>query len=306
MNKMPIALLCLLTMTTGLFGQLTPVTNQYILSPQIINPAFTGNRGLLNFAAFYRQQWIGVDGAPQTGMLMADAPFHDSKLGLGIMIVNDKIGVTKETKFSTSYAYRISLGDGNLAFGLGAGIIATNTAWANLIVNDPGDENFLVSSRVFIVPEFSFGAYFSLRNYFVGASAPRLLGYKYNFDENKYTLKFEPGRYYYMFNTGYLVNINSSLRFLPSTLLAFSRGRDALFDLNAHLIFSDRVWVGGSFRNKRSIGGLLQVSINDQIKAACSYDFDIGRLRSFSNGSYEIMVRYEFRKKVKVISPLIF
>lgn len=56
-----------------LFGQLTPVTNQYILNPMTINPAYAGNRGGLSLAAFYRQQWVGLAGAPRTMSLQVDA-----------------------------------------------------------------------------------------------------------------------------------------------------------------------------------------------------------------------------------------
>ncbi len=72
--------------------------------------------------------------------LAADAPLLDAKLGLGLIITNDKLGVTKETQFHTTYAYKINMGDGNLSFGLGAGLITTNTAWSDLVVLDPGDE----------------------------------------------------------------------------------------------------------------------------------------------------------------------
>src|SRR5512140_1470222 len=104
----------------SLSGQLTPVTNQYVLNPLTINPAYAGNRGALNLAAFYRRQWVGIAKAPETMTLAMDAPLFSSKLGLGIIITNDKIGVTKATQFSSTYAYRIDTREGNLSFGLGA------------------------------------------------------------------------------------------------------------------------------------------------------------------------------------------
>ena len=166
----------------GLFGQLTPVTNQYILNPLTINPAYAGNRGALNIAAFYRRQWVGIPGAPETMTLAIDAPLLDSKLGLGLMITNDKIGVTRETNFSTYYAYKINMGEGNLSLGLGAGMIITNTAWSDLTVHDPGDEYYLLNSSVFVVPDFRFGVYYYNKNYFMGISIPKLLGNKFDFN----------------------------------------------------------------------------------------------------------------------------
>lgn len=66
--------LIFLLLPLSLAGQLTPVSNQYILNPLTINPSYAGNRGGLSVAAFYRRQWVGITGAPQTISLEVDAP----------------------------------------------------------------------------------------------------------------------------------------------------------------------------------------------------------------------------------------
>jgi type IX secretion system PorP/SprF family membrane protein len=296
----------LLLIPVSMAGQLAPVTSQYVLNPLSINPGFAGNRGALNIAAFYRRQWTGIPGAPETITLAADAPFLDSKLGLGFIITNDKIGVTKETHLMTNYSYKIGMNKGELSLGLGAGLIATNTAWSDLVVLEPGDENFLTDSRVFVVPDFSFGMYYTNQDFFAGLSVPKLLGYKFNFDKNKYTLQFNPAQYNFLINTGYVFNVSESVRLFPSTLLTVSPGEKVLLDLNGYVSFNDRIWAGASYRTKRSMGGLIQFAVNNQIRFAYTYDFDLGKLGHYSNGSHEIMVRYEFRYKVETVSPLNF
>lgn len=290
----------------SLAGQLSPVTSQYVLNPLTINPASAGNRGALNIAAFYRRQWVGITGSPETMTLAFDAPALDSKLGLGFIVENDKLGVTKETKFSTVYAYKMKLKGGNLSLGLGAGIITTNSAWSDLVVIDPGDENYLVNSKVFVVPDFSFGAYYSKQDYYIGMSIPNLLGYNFDFNKNKYTLKFNPGQYYYLFNGGYSFTLSPKVNFLPSTLISLSPGEKVLMDLNAYFSLYDRFWAGVSYRNKRSVGVMFQFAVNNQLRIAYTYDYDTGQLGHYSNGSHEIMLRYEFRYKVNVVNPLIF
>jgi type IX secretion system PorP/SprF family membrane protein len=293
-------------MPLSLAGQLTPVTSQYVLNPLSINPAYAGNRGALNIAAFYRRQWTGITGAPETMTLAADAPFLDSKLGLGFIITNDKIGVTKETHFITNYSYKISMDKGILSLGLGAGLITTNTSWSNLVVLDPGDENFLSDSRVYVVPDFSFGVYYSGQNYFAGLSIPKLLGNKFDLNKNKYTILFNPGQYNYLLNAGYVYSLSQKIKLFPSTLVTISQGEKVLVDLNAYVSLNDRIWGGVSYRNKRSVGALFQIAVNNQIRVAYTYDFDLGTLGHYSNGSHEIMLRYEFHYKVDAISPLNF
>jgi len=299
--------LIFLLMPLSLAGQLSPVTNQYILNPLTINPSYAGNRGGLSVAAFYRKQWTGITGAPQTISLEVDAPVLSSKLGLGLTIVNDKIGVTKSTQFMTDYSYKINIGDeGHLSLGLGAGLMTTNTAWSELVVLDPGDEYYLIDSKVFVVPDFSFGTYYYVKNYFVGFSIPKLLGYKFNFDKNKYSLHVKPENYYYVLNTGYMVSLGTRTKFFPSTLITYSPGEKLLYDINAHFSLFDRMWIGASYRSDRSVSALLQFAVNRQFKIAYSYDYDLGELGSYSNGSHEVMLRYEFSYRVDVINPLIF
>ena len=304
--KRIIKILLFLVIPVSVYGQLTPYTSQYVLNPLSINPGYAGNRGLLNVAAFYRKQWVGINGSPETMSLTVDAPFHDDKMGLGLNVINDKIGVTRETQINTNYSYKISMGKGNLSFGLGAGLVITNTAWSDLIVLDPGDEYLLIDSKAFVVPAFSFGTYYSDQKYFAGFSIPKLVGYKFDFDKNKYVLNNNMSDYYYLLNTGYLFDLSSKLKFFPSALIVFSPGDKILYDINAHFRVMDRFWLGASYRNNRSISGMFQFQLTDQIKFAYTYDFDFAKLQTFSSGSHEVMLRYEFRYKVEAISPLNF
>jgi type IX secretion system PorP/SprF family membrane protein len=287
-------------------GQLTPLTNHYVLNPLTINPAFAGNRGVMNVAAFYRKQWVGIKGAPETVSLTLDAPVANEKIGLGLLIVNDKIGVTKETQFNTNYAYKIEMGKGVLSLGLGAGIYVTNTAWSDLVVLDEGDEYFLIDSKVFTVPNFSFGSYYSNNNFFAGLSIPKLVGQKFDFDKNRYVLKNNYKEYVYLLNTGYLIDLSPKVKFMPSTMIALSMSNKIMFDVNAHFRVMDRLWLGASYRNNRSVTGMFQFQLTNQLRFAYTYDFDFNKLRTFSSGSHEVMLKYEFRYKINAISPLNF
>lgn len=302
----PMYMLVLIMLSARVFAQVPPVTNQYILNPIALNPAYAGNRGALNIAAFYRHQWAGITGAPRTMTLAVDAPILSNKLGLGLVITNDHLGVTKQNQVQTSFAYRINMGEGSLSFGLGFGLLTTNTAWSDLVVLDPGDEYYLIDSRVFAVPDFSFGTYYNFKNYFFGFSIPRLLGYQFDFNRNKYSIVVEPSEYYYLFNTGYLFNLSAKTKLLTSTLVSFSPGERLLYDVSAHVSMFDRLWIGGTYRSTSSVNALCQFAVNDQFKVAYSYEYDFGPIGTYNSGSHEIMLRYEFSYKVNAISPLIF
>jgi len=156
------------------------------------------------------------------------------------------------------------------------------------------------------VPNFSFGAYYSTREFFAGLSIPKLLGYKFDFDKNKYTIKHDINEYYFLLNAGYLFDMSRNLKFMPSALVAYSPRDKLLYDINAHFRFYERFWAGLSYRNDRSLTAMFQFQVSDQLKFAYTYDFDFNKLLTFSSGSHEIMLRYEFRYKVEAISPLNF
>jgi len=306
MTKYISLLFLLLLVHVSASGQFAPLTDHYILNPLSINPAFAGGRNALNIAAFYRNQWAGIKGAPETMSLSIDAPVFSEKVGLGLIVASDRIGVSKEIQYISNYAYRISIGDGSLALGLGAGIYTTNTAWSDLVVLDPGDEFYLIDSRLFVVPNFSFGAYYSAGNYFAGLSIPRFLSYRFDFDKNKYTMVHNPDMYTYMLNTGYIFSLSPKIRFFPSTLITYSMNEKVQYDINGHFNLYDIFWIGASYRNKRSVAWLFQINLTSQLKAAYSYDFELGKLGKYTNGSHEVMLRYEFRYKVEAVNPLIF
>lgn len=296
----------LLLIPFSVFGQLTPITDHYILNPLSLNPASAGSSGMLNVAAFYRRQWVGITGAPVTMTLTADAPLKDNRIGLGLVIVNDKIGVTKETQIITNYAYRLNVGKGNLAFGLGAGLISTNTAWSDLVVQDEGDEYYLIDSKPFVVPHMSFGTYYTLEKFFAGISVPKIFSYKYDFDKNRYQLVNDMALFNYMFTTGYTFKLSHDFAVLPSTLLSYRQSEPLLFDLSVQAIYSDRYWVGLTYRSSKSFTALFQFQLNSQLKIAYSYDYDTSKLGNYSSGSHEIMLRFEFRRKFSAVSPLNF
>lgn len=287
-------------------GQFPPVPDQYVLNPILINPAAAGIRETFSLSALYRRQWVGIEGAPETIMLIGDSPVFSGNTGVGLSILRDNIGVTRETSVSGSYSYGIRTGEGTLAFGLKAGIISTNTAWSELTVLDPGDEAYLADSRAFLVPDFGFGTYLMNEKYYAGFSVPRLLGYRFNFDKNRYSVRIDPGDYLYLLQGGFIYDIYSGIKFQPSALISLSPGTRTLVDINAHFSFSEKMWAGLSFRTNKSFSALIQFALNNHLKAAYSNYIDFGKLGRFSKGTHEIMLRFDFMYHADVVNPLIF
>ena len=287
-------------------GQLYPLSNQYIFNALAINPAYSGSRETLSTSILYRNQWVGFEGSPETMTFTVHAPLRKDKIGIGFLLINDRIGVTKETCFIGNYAFRINLKNGKLALGLGAGITLINNTWADLIAVDRDDELLMNNSPTFVLPDFSMGTYYYTSQYFIGFSIPLFLIHKFNPATNKFKLHNDFSEYNYLINGGYIFEVKPDVKVLPSLLIRYNPGNSPQLDLNSHMIFKDKLWIGMSYRSKNTLIGMFQCQINNQFRVAYSYDFELGKLGRYNNGSHEIMLRYEFSYTIDVFSPRYF
>mgnify|MGYP006170416167 CR=1 FL=1 len=105
-------------------AQFEPQFTQYMFNEMFINPAYAGSRDQVSSTLVYRNQWVGMEGAPKTQTASINAPLMNRKLGVGLNIMNESIGVTKQFAVYGNYAYRIGVGaKGALAMGIQGGFI---------------------------------------------------------------------------------------------------------------------------------------------------------------------------------------
>src|SRR3990172_5419891 len=97
--------------------------SRYMFNQPALNPAHAGSRDVLANSLRYRNQCTGIKGAPTTASLSVQMPLRTKKIGIGAEIISDKLGPKNISAFLLSYAYRIPLGKGKLAFGFGVGVV---------------------------------------------------------------------------------------------------------------------------------------------------------------------------------------
>ncbi|MCF8222352.1 MAG: type IX secretion system membrane protein PorP/SprF [Bacteroidales bacterium] len=291
------------------YGQFNPTDNIYLFNPLLLNPAYAGSKGALNVMSIYGQKWLGIDGAPRELTFSVDAPLLDSRLGLGMVITNDRVGVVNENQLVSNYAYKIAAGENTLSFGLGAGVIMTNTSFSDLVVVDPGDERYLADSKLFAVPNFSFGVFYEAPAFYAGFTIPRLLSFDYDYTNNKYSLDNNFSNYSYLLNTGLNLGPGSDISFHPSVMLRYSMipaSAKFQYHLNANFGFYEKIWIGASYQNQGTVSGMVRFNVNDQLGLAYMYDFQISKLGNYSNGSHFVMLSYIFNYELEAVNPLIF
>jgi type IX secretion system PorP/SprF family membrane protein len=287
-----------------------PVYSQYLQNGLLINPAYAGSRGSLSTFLSYRMQWMGIQDAPVFQTISLNAPMKNDKVGLGFMAQFMQFGFTKSQSVYASYAYRINLVNGKLSFGLKAGFDRSNTNYSGILTTSKNDPVFITNDKPYFLPNFGAGIYYFSDKLFAGLSIPAFLNYKKNISSGSVEAHHSVNEYDLIFSGGGLITFTQALKFKPSVLIDYSLDKTkrlTQFDINGNFIFGDLIWVGGSWRtSEQVVVGILQVQLNPQLMIGFSYDYPAGRMSSYSHGSTEFIVRYEFGYKVSAANPRYF
>jgi type IX secretion system PorP/SprF family membrane protein len=280
-----------------------PVYSQYMFNGLALNPAYAGSRDVLNITIGYRNQWVGFKGAPVTQTLSAHSPLRNEKVALGIFLQNEQIDVRNNTSVFLNYAYRMNLGGGLLSLGLKGGGSIRSANWSRLSVNDPGDDVFNDPGTSEMLPNIGFGMYYYTDRYYIGASVPFFLA---DSTKNGKAVSYHDMRNYSYLLSGGLIVGNRSVRIKPDFLFKYHNVNPIQLDLNLSLIFSDLLWIGASYRIDNALVGLVKLQLNEQFRIGYTYDYSLGQLNQYNNGSHEIVLIYDFRYRMNAVNPRYF
>lgn len=281
---------------------------QYMYNTVSVNPAYAGSRGHLSIAGLYRNQWLGLDGAPETQTLNIHSPVGYRGVGLGLSIVNDKIGPTSETYFDVDFSYTIQTSwEGRLSFGLKGSAHMLDIRYSEL---DEFDIDPQLQSQQDIQNKFSpnlgAGVYYHTDKFYVGLSVPRILETTH-FDSSSVSTAKELMNYYFI--TGYVWDLNPFLKFKPTVLTKVVQGAPLQLDLSANFMFNERFIGGVAYRWDAAFSGLVGFMLSDQMMVGLAYDREITELgaATFNDGSFEIILRYDFIRNIgNMKSPRFF
>jgi len=273
------------------FAQQLPHFTQYMYNTISINPAYAGSREIMVVSILNRSQWVGIEGAPVTQTLSAHTSIPNTKLGIGLSVINDKLGYEKTTYVYSDISYKIDLDDIDIykiTFGLKAGF--RKYSIDDELLNDPeyNTDPLLNNVDYKLDPNVGVGLYFRGESFYLGLSVPKILTYKSN------TEYFSLDRMSYFFNGGYVFDVNRNLKFKPTFLLKYSEGAPISFDLSSLFFINENLWLGASYRFSDSFGAIANFKITDGLSIGYSYDYITSNLSFATSGSHEIMLTYEF------------
>ena len=285
------------------FAQQDAQFTQYMYNTININPAYAGSRGALSILALHRTQWVGLDGAPVNTTISMNTPFNESNLGLGLSIVNDKIGPTQENTISADISYSIPTSETfKLSFGMKAtaNLFSLDVNKLNPVDNDPSLHDF---NNKF-TPNIGAGIYLHSDKAYVGFSVPNFIETD-RYNDNEVAIFKEKINYYLI--GGYVFDITSDIQFKPAGLLKIVQGAPLQADISGNFMFMEKLTVGIAYRWSAAMSGMVGFQISEGLHIGYGYDLETTHLDKYNSGSHEIFLRYElFKNNNRMTTPRFF
>lgn len=277
---------------------------QYMYNTINVNPAYAGSRGVLSIFGLYRTQWVGLDGAPETGAFSVNSPIANSNLGVGLSFVNDRIGPTNENTISADLSYTIRTSE---TYKLSFGVKGT----ANLFNLDPSklnpqhaDDPLLQDLNNDLSPNVGAGVYLHSDKLYLGASVPNFFETK-RYDDNDVAVYKERMNMYFI--GGYVFDLSPSLKFKPAFLTKLVEGAPLQLDVSGNFLINERLVLGAAWRWDAAVSAMAGFQITDGLFIGYGYDLETTKLANYNSGSHEIFLRFElFKKQEKIVSPRFF
>lgn len=294
--------------------------SQYMFNGLVLNPAYAGSNDYVNLSAFYRNQWLDIPGAPTTMSISAHSPVgQKKKVGLGVFLENDEVGVNSVIDFFTSYSYKLQLNRGILVGGIQVGFIKIQSNWEDLnTVDQVWDAAFVGNQET--KPNFGAGLYYYSDKWYAGFSVPQMINYKGDLTStfSRYEMN--------MFATaGAALTISETAVLKPSMLLKYqptgsffvaeddNGNARVQADLSLAIWYLDSLWFGASYRTDQglkpeSIVGLFSYHFPSGLKFGYAYDLNLNEINSYQSGSHEIMFGFtkDIHKADTMMSPRYF
>jgi len=279
---------------------------QFMFNKMSFNPAVAGSSNASCLTVLNRSQWLGFDGAPNAQMVSFNMPLMNGRVGAGGQLSRQSIGVDRRITLDAVYAYRIPFATGSLAFGLQASVRyrGINFTDPRIISTTPLnlDNAIQTGFQSKLLPNLGFGAYYNSETYYIGASVPRVIKNNLGFGEGITPLSQEVLHAYFM--GGIVMTLTDKLKLQPQTMIKVAANSPTVGEANVNLIYMDKFTTGLLYRSGGSskvgigeaVSVLFAVQATDKFMLGMSYDYTMSEIRNNSTGSFEVALRYCFRR----------
>lgn len=282
-------------------GQQEAQFTQNMFTRMAVNPAYAGSQEAISVTGVLREQWVGFKDnngekvAPTTFLIAIDAPVEVLGGGLGATIMNDRLGFEQNIGLKISYAYQMTYGKGQLAFGPQIGFLNKAIDFGKFNPVQSGNDPVLSSGEEkAMLLDLGLGIFYQVKNsYWFGVSTSQLIqtAAAMGVDDPNFNLR----RHYYLQGGYEYVFPDYPLYKLEPSLLIKSDGGSTQFDMSALVKYDNKFWGGLSYRFQDALAFMVGVQWKN-FQIGYAYDLTTSRMSTGgSKGSHEVMLNYNFK-----------
>lgn len=276
---------------------------QYMYNTMSMNPGYVGSRGSLSMLALYRNQWVGLDGAPETLNFGMHSPIGILGVGLGLGFTSDKLGPSSESIISADFSYTLDFSQNvKLAFGIKGGYSLFDLDPNKLTIYNPNDYD--LTQKHYGSPIVGAGFYLYSPKWYIGLSTPNFLETEH-YNDVQVSTATEKTHIYLI--GGYVFTLNQNLLLKPAFLAKAVVGAPLAIDLSANALLYDRITFGLAYRLDAAVSAMAGFQVNDNVFIGYAYDYETTELSRYNSGSHEIFLRFELGTKLRAkVNPRFF
>ena len=270
-------------------AQIETMYNLYRLNPQVLTPVQAGSKDTSEVHLMYRQQWLGIEGAPRTMYFNGNFKWKQ-KRGIGVNAMFDQAGPVRLTMVSGDFAYHTQLSTNwDLSGGIRLGVGNVNLDFANLKLTSPNDILFEGSRSTGMMFNMGWGVRIARKNqgFYASVSMPRILKYDFGNKSGGY----KDASYVYVM-LGNKIEINDDLTLYPNAMARIATDVPISWDAQLMANLKQKLDVGLTYRHQDSWGLRLGVQASKKMYIGYVYEMPTSEISLVSNQTHEMGLRF--------------
>ena len=287
------------------FAQQQSLFSAFAFNKLTVNPAGSGLNDRASIFFSHRNQWSGLNGAPQSNLINYIDPGSSGTHTWAAQLMMDKLGIQDRYDISAFYSYGIQVGASHIR--LGANVVnsrfSVDYSSPDILALDGFEADPAIDRSVFSSSTFDFGLgiYLEHKYVFGGFAINKIIGNKIK-TGNPFINNSE--RRHINAMIGANIYINETWNYHPQLLLKLEENTPFNLDILNMFSYKDKMYLGLNIRSGgsqnvalESFDGLVAFQFTDKILAGINYEINATELKRVSNGSLDLFLQYRFEKK---------
>jgi len=284
----------------GFKSQQNQLFNQSLFNYYQLNSAYAGSKNITAIGLGINKQWVSVEGAPFSQYLSFHTSLGEKKVGLGILLSNESIGVHRVSSIEGTFAYHIQSNRGLFSLALDIGIEQVSFNFSDLFLQQNDLALAQQGNLNSIIPKFNFSGLYQNNRIIVGVKLSNLLQSDFKLSELGVARQFIHADLL----LGFARPLSKNLVWKPYLLVNATETNQFAFDLSSNFTLMDKITFGLSYRNDKNLNLISHFFVRKNIRVGYSYEISLTSLITNKPNSHEIFMGINLGKeKGSVVSP---